>query len=343
MSEVEIQHRSLVRALTSAHERGVAFLAHQQTRDGRWADFETLAGASDEWVTAFVGSALAVQPSTVAKQCAMSALRSLRRRRRWSRGWGYSARVPCDADSTLWVLHLAQRLASKPSLRMWRAHRFVVAHMGRDGGVSTFRLAGPIRRFTGLSIRVRFRGWCGPHACVTALAASLVDLPIRAKALFYLRHAQRSDGSWGAYWWVGREYATALAADAMALSEAVEDRTCHERAVGWAIGQLNRGGRAGAFPLACALRAALYDNASGVTTAPVMDALGSLVGSQLADGSWPGSAALRIPPPDMIDVDAFDQWVVDGRGGGSVQTDGERCFTTATVVETLGRAMVRHV
>jgi hypothetical protein len=335
--EVEaMRERSLDRALVHAHALGVAFLATQQAPDGRWTDFDTLAGPSDEWVTAFVAAALAHQPGVLARRCAAAAWRALRRRRWWAAGWGYSARVPCDADSTLWVLHLADRLGVKRSWRLGRARRLVATHASPDGGIATFRLAGPIRRFTGLPFQERFRGWRAAHVCVTAVAAGLKGLAVQAGALAYLRRAQLDDGSWSAYWWVDREYATALAVDALALCDDGDARPAIERGVSWAVSRLRGGQGVKAFPFACALRAALR----GRTAADaVLHGLRGLVDGQLIDGSWPSSAALRIPPPHVIDPDTYQGWCVDGRGGGSIQVDRGRCFTTAVAVETLGRAL----
>jgi hypothetical protein len=55
------------------------------------------------------------------------------------------------------------------------------------------------------------------------------------------------------------------------------------------------------------------------------------------DGSWPSTAALRIPPPDVEDPERYERWVLHGRGGGSILLDGRAIFTTATVVAALGR------
>ncbi len=331
-----IRERSLDRALEHAQARGVAFLASRQAPDGRWADFDTLAGPSDEWVTAFVAAALARQPGTLARRCAAAAWRSLRRRRWWAAGWGYAAHVPCDADSTLWVLHLADRLGVKRSWRLGRARRLVARHAGPDGGIATYRLPGPIRRFTGLPVQERFRGWRAAQVCVTAVAAGLKGLAAQAGALAYLRRAQLEDGSWSGYWWVDREYATALAVDALALGDDADARPALERGVSWAASRLRGAQGLTAFPLACALRAALRGRTAAEA---VRRGLGRLVGEQLGDGSWPSSATLRIPPPDVIDPDTYHGWCVGGRGGGSIQVDRGRCFTTAAAVETLGRAL----
>src|SRR5205085_779729 len=66
-----------------------------------------------------------------------------------------------------------------------------------------------------------YAGWCATsHACVTAAAASVGYEPGRE----FLRSAQHADGSWRSYWWDDDEYATALAAEALAATGDPDDR-----------------------------------------------------------------------------------------------------------------------
>ena len=83
--------------------RATSFLISQRSKSGWWRDFDTLAGPSDEWVTAYIGSWLAAIDSSEAKQAARMSWTLLRHRRWWSAGWGYNATVPADADTTLLV------------------------------------------------------------------------------------------------------------------------------------------------------------------------------------------------------------------------------------------------
>jgi hypothetical protein len=66
--------------------------------------------------------------------------------------------------------------------------------------------------------------------------------------------------------------------------------------------------------------------------------LALLLGSQGPDGSWDPSARLRIPPPEVVDPDRYEAWAEGGRGGGSVQSDHNACFTTAAVLLALAAA-----
>ena len=80
--------------LARSIEGATDFLLDARDERGWWRDFDTLAGASDEWVTAFVGTALAVAGDDRSMRAAWQAWRLLSRRRWWSAGWGYNALGP---------------------------------------------------------------------------------------------------------------------------------------------------------------------------------------------------------------------------------------------------------
>jgi hypothetical protein len=317
-------------------ERAVGYLLHQRTGRGRWQDFDTLAGPSTQWVSAYVALALAQTRDPQALAAAHETWSRLRRRQLLSAGWGYNGRVPSDADSTVWALHLAAALGVQPGRR---AQRFLEGHLTPVGALATFANAGPIRLFTRLPGH-SFAGWCGPHTCVTAAGAGLSSLPGRERALEWLRGAQRPDGDWRAYWWVSPHYATTLAAEALADVDSAGDKARVRRSVQWTAAEVDRWGSEGAMPFdqALALRALLLSPETPPQANAVAEALTS---AQLADGSWSPSARLRIPPPQVEDPDAYPWWTEGGRGGGSVQVDQRACFTTATALLALC-AVERH-
>src|SRR5205823_6197460 len=101
----------------TAVENGIAFLLGRRDVRGWWSDFQTLAGPSTEWVSAFVAFALARTNRTAALAAARDTWRRLRCTRWWSAGWGYNPTVPSDADSTIWTLRLAAAVGSPLSRR----------------------------------------------------------------------------------------------------------------------------------------------------------------------------------------------------------------------------------
>jgi hypothetical protein len=318
-----------VKDITSAIDGGVSFLLSRRDARGSWSEFATLAGPSTEWASAYVAFALARTARPAAVQAARETWNRLRFSHWWSGGWGYHRRVPSDADSTVWVLSLGMALGARPSRR---ALRFLEKHVTTSGGVVTFASGLPIRVFTRVA-RGSFAGWCSPHPCVTAAAVSLPNLPHRARALAWLREAQRADGHWPAYWWASPHYATALAAEALAAENDASDGERVARAAAWTSAQV--GARANAFTP--------FDSSLALRTlllAPDADAererlIEALLAGQGANQDWTPSARLRIPPPDMTDPDSCVQWKEGGLGGRSVQVDRGGCFTTASVLLAL--------
>lgn len=320
----------------SAIDRAIVYLLERRNRTGWWTDFDTLAGPSTEWVSAFVALALAQTDDAAALAAARQTWSQLRRRRWWSPGWGFNRAVPSDADTTVWVLRLAAALDAPASRR---ALRFLSGHVTAVGALTTYADAGPIRAYTRLS-GTSFAGWCGPQACVTAVGAGLPWLPHRPRLLAWLRDAQHPAGNWTSYWWSSPHYATAFASEALAGVAGPGDAGRVSRAAQWTAEDLQRRGTAASpFEQAFALRTLLLNRNAGSTVACVLEQIRR---TQRADGSWIPSARLRIPPPDVTDPDAYGAWVEGGRGGGSIQADGNACFTTAAVLQALGAARTRR-
>lgn len=330
-------------ALSSAIGSAVAFLVRARGRGGWWHEYDTLAGSSDEWVTGYVGSALASVPEPAAMRTATYAWRLLKTRRWWSAGWGFNRRVPPDADTTAWVLRLHRALGVTGSRRARRARRYLRAHVRPDGGVATYAAEGPIRWFTRLQPKVSLRGWCSSHTCVSAAVALVADADNRRKIVEYLRRSQNPEGNWVGYWWCEDAYATALAAEALELASNSGDLHRIGSAVEWACRRIGPEGAArsqyepagSAFGTSCCLRILLLSARRGVARDRLRAAVTWLLRQQRSDGSWQPSAVLRIPPPHVLDPKHYVPWIVGGRAGGSVQVDRGGVFTTATVLSAL--------
>jgi hypothetical protein len=170
---------------------------------------------------------------------------------------------------------------------------------------------------------------------VTAAAAALCGFEARGELLDHLRRTRDEDGGWTGYWWCGRAYPTALAVESLAdpaapLSSAIE------ATIKWACE--NAAARPddspSAFDLAGYLTILCFAK-DGEAAAVSRELIKTIYKLQLPDGSWPPSAAMRIPPPYVTDPESYHDWVYGGRGGGSILLDGRGIYTTATVVKAL--------
>lgn len=332
-------------SVTAPVDSAVQYLRSTRTDQGYWADFDSTIGLSNEWVTGYVGYQLSGVAHPETQRMAQNAWRWLRQRRWWNPGWGFAAPAPPDADSTQWALHLAEMLGEQDSRRARRAYRFLASHMQADGGIATFAHAGAIRLFTGLLLNpVSFAGWCSSHLDVTAAAATLKHFTMREPCLEYLRGAQTPDGYWPAYWWRDRVYSTALGVEALGGAGEPGDKPRIETAVAWTC---SRFGPQGAIPTRIHLDGSPFATALGLRVlalagdiAQVGDLIARgcdwLLEHQRPDGSWEPSAAMRVPPPNMTDPEAYTGWRMSSFvRGAHIVLDLDANFTTATVLHTL--------
>jgi squalene-hopene/tetraprenyl-beta-curcumene cyclase len=327
----------------AAIDAAIDLLLGARNQGGWWRDFfdrgrpahmdgPLMGSTSDEWVTAYIGAALATVADPRATAAAAHAFDLLLTRRQETSGWGYHAAIPPDADTTTYVLRLARRLGAPEGDRLSSARRFVTSLIGPSGGVSTYGrdASRPLAEF--FRVEGSYDGWCAAHTCVTAAAATLDFGP---HLLEYLRRAQRTDGSWSGHWWDDDEYTTARATEALAPHD--EHRGAMRSAVTWAMGRIRADGavwsraHAGesAFATALALQVVLTDRTPGeAERKAVARAERWLISQQRADGSWEPSARLRIPAIGMIDPLASPDTTF-------TYVDDEALFTTATVLAAL--------
>lgn len=322
----------------------VRFLADGLSTDGLWRDFRTLAGASSEWVSGFVCHQVAGCGRLDAE--AARALRALAYRQRPDGGWSYNSRVPCDADSTAWVLVAIGAAQNwRLSSVVTRGMRFLLAHRHNESGAfTTYRSEDGIESFIGLGAD-EVTGWRDGHLCVTASAMQAVVLhthrqqqvDLGASTRFVLERRQ-ADGLWRAYWWVGWSYATYQALRALRLARALpaNDADISVRSIlraqhddgSWSD-TADEGGEA--FATAFAILSLLLFPQPATVEAAVAG-LHWLAREQRYDGSWPVVPVLRLPPPQVHDPAAVKSWRTNGAGTAILVADERRLFTTAAVV-----------
>jgi hypothetical protein len=326
------------RAILGSIEMAVSFLMDSRTLAGWWLDYPTLFDGSDEWVTAFVGSALASTNIARARRAALHAWSLLSERRARTGGWGYNSLLPVDTDGTTWGLRLAAAIGTQGSQPAQRARSVLAAHFLPDGGLPSYR-GDVLTQSRESATDDGLSGWCRvAHPCITAAAAILDDERPRA----YLRRTQHEDGHWSGYWWEDDEYTTVLAAEALASRGGDKDRTRVDAAIRWAASRIGAtgavdsasSGSPSVFATACCLRILALGAVDLAYEEERRRVVTWLLQQQKEDGSWPSSALMRVPGPEVLDP-------AGKIGPDAIYLDEAAFFTTALTVAALEAARIR--
>jgi len=293
------------RTTARAREGAVAYLLAARAADGRWEDYRLPVGVSDAWVTAYVALALAPE-GDAGLRAARGAAAWLLANRRGSCAWGYNAVAGPDADSTAHALLLLRAVGRRvPGADT----AWLLARRRPCGGFATF--AGP-------------GAWGGAHPDVTPLAFRALPAGTRRRlaprVLRYARRARHADGSWPAYWWRTRHYATY---HNLLLLRALG---CAETHLPVVRGDETRGVHT-AMDLALVLATAVV----GMAPRALVDGLArELAALQRPDGGWAGGPNLRVTDPAC--ERPWDEPV------GRLYTDLRGLITTATALAALRHA-----
>lgn len=306
-------------ALAAAADDGVAYLCRLQHADGYWSDYRLPVGASDQWVSAYVGLALARYASASGNAAALAAARRaaawLQAGRSYEAGWGYNGSTGADADSTALALALLRALGlapAAPDQHFLRSH-WRAAAAGVTAGAATYQ--GP-------------KAWGEAHWDVTPLAylgmAPEQQRSLRAGFLDGVRANRMADGQWRSYWWRNPYYSTFATLEALA-ELGVPEPAPRPAALAGPVRVDN------AFDLACLLGSELLRQRP---PAQFGQQLRALLGWQGSAGGWPGHANLRV-----TDDTCSTPWESPA---GTYYADQAGTISTATVLRMLALALQPH-
>ncbi len=287
---------------------GINYLLGCQAEDGRWEDYRLPTGASDAWVTAYVGFVLlrVTEPGIVqdARAAARQAARWLSLHRPYPAGWGYNGITGPDTDSTALGLRLLKGAGqlTHPGDEEWLRARWQPG-----GGFATY--TGPA-------------AWGIAHVDVTpdaylALGATGQE-ELRDELITYLLHRRLPNGTWPAYWWRSNLYSTRACLELLVALDARD-----------VLVEIEDGGTIAIkseFEMALALEiAVLSAGHQGI----VGELAEELTRRQLQNGGWRGGDNLRVTDPKC-----YAPWE---HPVGKLYRDDRGLLTTATAVRALGR------
>lgn len=294
--------------LREATSRGIDYLLGTQAADGHWLDYRLPVGASDAWVTAYVGLALSFVAEWSGDRCAGEAAGCaaawLAAHRPYPAGWGYNGITGPDADSTALALTLQRRAAIDP---LPADEAWLRARRQPGGGFATYEGPG---------------AWGTAHVDVTPATYGALNQIDQAElcdeVVEFLLRTRLPDGTWPSYWWRGNLYSTLAALELLLALGEGERLATPSRAAGLTI--------ASSFELALAIEIASLGGTPGLHVA---DWVQALLDQQSADGSWPGGDNLRVTDPAC-----FAPWL---EPVGRRYRDQYGLLTTVTVVRALAR------
>jgi len=250
------------------------YLVSQQLAGGEWTDFHLPVGASDQWVTAYAGHALALAGNRLARaEAAAAAGRGadwLSRDRPYAAGWGYNGRTGPDADSTAMAIALFDELGRAVA---GDDRDFLRDHWRAGAGIATYD--GPL-------------AWGEAHWDVTPwgyLGMRPDDRDLRRdEFIAALGRNLGGDGFWRSYWWRHPYYSTFVTLDVLARLGIAAPSAPVERAAASSVVD-------NPFDLACYTGVLFLRDPSD----PRLEAcLRALLNWQRPDGAWMGSANLRV-------------------------------------------------
>jgi hypothetical protein len=287
---------------------GAEYLLRGQAEDGHWEEYHLPTGASDAWITAYVGLALVVASERGigggARAAAVRAARWLSVNRQYPSGWGYNGSTGPDSDSTALALTLvrAMGLPARPSDEKWLRARWQPG-----GGFATYD--GP-------------EAWGTAHVDVTPAAYLALGAAgreeLREELIAYLLRQRLPDGTWPAYWWRSNLYSTHACLELLRDLD-VSDLLVRPSVAGTIAIQSD-------FELALAIEIAmLCGGPVGIASAWAQ----KLATHQLPNGSWRGDENLRVTDPSC-----YAPWE---RPQGKLYRDDRGLLTTAAAVRALAR------
>jgi hypothetical protein len=268
----------LVRQAEQAVRDGLAYVLSGQHRDGFWRDYELKPGASEGWVTSWIGWSLArfgrrgpVRDGLVRAGQAIIGSGA-------AQGWGYNRASGVDADSSAWAL------------RFLAACGYRCGHLAPQILGPFISPCGAVRTFSD----ARTGTWSDPHADVAAIVGlallesnaprGLADLVATRLAM-----TQRRDGGWPSFWWGSDVYATAWAGAFLASAGRAP-----RQGVEWMKAHLCNPS-CQRTPLEQSLAIMLL-SATDADSPVLTDTVADLLDGQMPTKRWPASPLLLVPP-----------------------------------------------
>jgi hypothetical protein len=298
--------------ITNATNRAIQFLLSGQTSEGYWHDYYLEVGSSRAWTTAYIAFRLSPYQYHGTVNRSLGKAQKALRRIMGEKGWGYNLITDSDADSTAWSLRFLQTMRDP-----------LVSEIGTDLLRQFVSERGEVRTFS----ENRYGRWSNAHIDVApvvgmALAEGCFDKTCTNEIYSQVITAFDKGNIIEAFWWDTELYAWAMALEFLykinASRKATKSIARHFLDLSWKCNI--------PFQTALLIHATSYAHMITSTSPNIHEIekfLEELLMYQVDNGSWPGTAAMKIPGQCA----ASDKY--------ELATDYNGFFTTATALNSL--------
>ncbi|MCX8491071.1 MAG: hypothetical protein ORN54_08385 [Cyclobacteriaceae bacterium] len=326
------------------------FILKTQNANGSFNEYFNEAGMSDVWATSFIISYLGqknVRLGEVFENTKNKAVNFLINSS--NNGlWGYNKEWIPDSDSSTFAqlaIYLITGDISNSKLESW------LKYQNADGSFSTYNNPDHVlSSLNRIAERDSVSGWLAPHACVSASAfyflTQVNDKSENLRLLKdYLKSTMNEGKVWSAYWWSSPIYTTSFMIKSYSNVTDQELKQMINKSVESIVKSQNKNGSFGdknnkdsVFYTALVIDS-ICDNPDMFIKAKkqINNAVEWLLSTQMSDGSWLSTHALRIPAPNILDPSKLELWPVDTKGVNIRPKEFSRLFTTSVSLSALSK------
>jgi len=319
-------------------EKAANFITIAQFSDGSWTDLIIDKLFAETWVTAFV-----LQNISIAKQLYDSEVldRASNYLLESKKGlWSMNEMWIEEGITSAWTLLALKNCGLKIGeyLSLW------MEYQQDDGGFSSYKDKDILLKTIN---KENADGWLMSHPCISAIALSILDdeesyrLEIEKLNAYFVSAVK--DGLWNSYWWTSPLLTTSFVMQYLANNQQIKEEKLIEKAVIQLIKLQNNDGSFGdiytkksafytsfAIKALCSSKKIFDENLNAVRKSIIW-----LIKNQFDDGSWDGTAAIRIPSFEEKDPESIKNWKLQGSYVNIRIKEEYRVLTTAVSLSAL--------
>ena len=327
---------------TIIHRLNIAkdFIIKHQNDNGSWIDYDTNAGLSNVWSTAFILnniSNLDFNKKHIKKSI------SFLKDNKQENLWGYNTSMICDSDSTSFAL----TSLAKNKVNISEELDLYLSQQQFKGGYSTYTNKQKLIECLNFECS-NVEGWMQEHICVSAVSYYLMEtlnLKSNSKDNLYnfLLKSQNQNGLWDSYWWTSPIYATSFIIQAYFINNSKGNESINKAIIGLLSLQQNDGSYIDSnnakSPFYTALVIIAFCSNKTIYSKyqnEIKLALKWLLSQQTTDGSFLSTYSLQIPEANILNPKSVTNWSKEeNHTTNIICNDFMRLFTTSTCVKAL--------